>query len=150
MSSDGSPYTFAPMVIADYEPVMALWTGTAGLRLRGADSRPAIERYLARNPNLSFVARHGDRIVGAVLGGHDGRRGYLQHLAVAEDHRGRGVGARLVRHCTDALAAEGIAKTHLFVLNDNAGGLAFWRHLGWQPRPEVTMFSHLAAPDPEA
>ena len=138
------------MSIADYAPVMALWTATSGLRLRAADSRPAIERYLARNPNLSFVARHGDQIVGAVLAGHDGRRGYLQHLAVAPDHRGHGVGARLVRLCTEALAREGIDKTHLFVLNDNPAGLAFWRHLGWQPRPEVTMFSHLAAGDLEA
>jgi N-acetylglutamate synthase len=93
--------------LTDYDEVMALWSCTDGLTLRDADSRDAIARYLAHNPGLSFVARDGGRLVGAVLAGTDGRRGYLQHLAVAPSHRGRGLGRGLAERAMLALRAAG-------------------------------------------
>ena len=144
------PVSYRPMTPADYEAVTSLWSDTAGVELTAADSRAATERYLARNPNLSFVACCQDRVVGAVLSGHDGRRGYLHHLAVAESHRGRGIGSHLVRLCIEALTREGIAKTHLFVLNTNPSGRAFWQRMGWHLRDDVTMFSHASAADHRA
>jgi ribosomal protein S18 acetylase RimI-like enzyme len=99
----------------DYEQVVALWQGTEGLTLREVDSRDAILAYLARNPGLSFVARDGDIVVGAVLAGTDGRRGYLQHLAVAPAYRGRGIGRVLAERVISGLRAAGIAKCHLMV-----------------------------------
>jgi ribosomal protein S18 acetylase RimI-like enzyme len=105
-------FPFSP---SDYDEVMALWQATEGLTLRDADSRDAVTRYLARNPRLSFIARDDGRVVGAVLGGTDGRRGYLQHLAVAPTHRGQGLGRSLAARVLEGLGSLGIAKCLLFV-----------------------------------
>jgi N-acetylglutamate synthase len=121
---------------------MALWCATEGITLREADSREAIVRYLERNPRLSFVARDAGQLVGAVLAGTDGRRGYLQHLAVAPSHRGRGVGRTLAQRAVEALRSLGIAKCHLMVRQENAAARGFWEHLGWQDRADVVLMSH--------
>jgi ribosomal protein S18 acetylase RimI-like enzyme len=130
----------------DYDEVMTLWSSTEGLTLREADSREAIGRYLARNPGLSFVARDAGQLVGAVLTGTDGRRGYLQHLAVAPTHRGQGVGRALAERAVEALRAAGIGKCHLMVREDNAQARAFWAHLGWSERLDIKLMS-LADPN---
>jgi len=114
----------------DIPEALALWAASEGVGLRGADEPAALARYLARNPGLSLAARDGRRMVGAVLCGHDGRRGYLHHLAVAASHRRRGIGRDLVERCLDGLRREGIAKCHLFVYHDNVAGQAFWRSIG--------------------
>jgi ribosomal protein S18 acetylase RimI-like enzyme len=132
-------FPFSP---SDYDEVMALWEGTEGLTLRESDSRDAITSYLARNPGLSFVARDGGRLVAAVLGGTDGRRGYLQHLAVAPTHRRRGLGRRLAERVLEELAALRIAKCHLFVRREHAAAREFWERSGWMARDDVTLMSH--------
>src|SRR6516164_621735 len=99
-----------PMMLADFEQVIDLWQNTEGVGMNESDSRPNIESYLKRNPGMSFVARNGEQLVGAVLCGHDGRRGYLHHLAVARSHRGRKIGKQLVEACLSRLAADGILK----------------------------------------
>jgi ribosomal protein S18 acetylase RimI-like enzyme len=134
-------------VPADYDEVMALWSNTEGLTLRDADSHEAVARYLARNPGLSFVARDGGRLVGAVLAGTDGRRGYLQHLAVAPSHRGQGLGRALADRSVQALQSLGIEKCHLMVRQENVQARAFWVHVGWQERDDVLLLSHT---DPNA
>ena len=136
-----------PFHSADYDEVTTLWSRTEGLTLREADSREAIASYLARNPGLSFVAREGGRLVGAVLAGTDGRRGYLQHLAVAPSHRGRGLGRALAERSVEALGLLGIAKCHLMVRAENAQAKGFWEHLGWIERADVMLMSHA---DPNA
>ncbi len=149
MPYDGAaPMTRAPdiryavMTLEHYERAFALWRATPGIGVSAADTRGAIARYLERNPGSSFVATRGDAVVGTVLGGHDRRRGYLHHLAVAADCRGLGIGAELVRRCIAALSREGLDKTHLFVHADNELGLGFWRRAGWQQRDDIVMFSH--------
>lgn len=129
------------MDISDYDSVIKLWSDSENLSLRDADSRENIGKYLAKNPGLSFVAVQDHDIVGAVLTGTDGRRGYLQHLAVAPGSRMQGIGQKLVGEAVKALDAIGIAKTHLFVLSDNMGAQGFYQSLGWYPRDEVRMFS---------
>ena len=124
-----------------YEAVLSLWRSAEGIGLSDADSREAIERYLARNPGMSFVAGEKGQIVGAVLCGHDGRRGYLHHLAVTPSHRRRGIGAALVQQSLAALCSAGIRKCHLFLFADNEEGLAFWQQTGWTPRPELKLIS---------
>jgi N-acetylglutamate synthase len=136
-----------PFEPQDYEQVMALWQATEGLTLREVDSREAILAYLARNPGLSFVARDGDVLVGAVLAGTDGRRGYLQHLAVGPPYRGRGVGRALAERVVEALSGAGIAKCHLMVRAENEVAKAFWQHLGWTLRDDIMVMSHA---DPRA
>ncbi len=129
------------MDISDYPQVIELWSETEAMLLRDADSRENIGKYLERNPNLSFVALDGDNVVGAILVGTDGRRGYVQHLAVNSNCRGQGIGAALISRAVDALSEIGIAKTHLFVANENINAQAFYEKLGWFPRDEVRMFS---------
>nr|WP_202986481.1 GNAT family N-acetyltransferase [Vibrio parahaemolyticus] len=129
------------MDIADYDDVIKLWGQTEGMSLRDADSKESINNYLIRNPNLSFVAVSADEIVGAVLVGTDGRRGYLQHLAVSSNYRGKNLGRELVSQAISALANVGVPKTHLFVYNENVNAQQFYEKLGWFPRDEVRMYS---------
>ncbi|CAH8204391.1 GNAT family N-acetyltransferase [Vibrio aestuarianus] len=129
------------MDIADYDDVIKLWGQTEGMSLRDADSKESINNYLIRNPNLSFVAVSANEIVGAVLVGTDGRRGYLQHLAVSSNFRGKNLGRELVSQAISALANIGVPKTHLFVYNENVNAQQFYEKLGWFPRDEVRMYS---------
>ncbi|EGQ8164531.1 GNAT family N-acetyltransferase [Vibrio parahaemolyticus] len=130
------------MDIADYDDVIKLWGQTEGMSLRDADSKESINNYLIRNPNLSFVAVSANEIVGAVLVGTDGRRGYLQHLAVSSNFRGKSLGRKLVSQAISALANVGVPKTHLFVYNENVNAQQFYEKLGWFPRDEVRMYSY--------
>ena len=125
--------------IADYDAVTALWRRTEGVGLNECDTRRAIAAYLRRNPRLSFVAEQDGRIVGAVLCGHDGRRGYLHHLAVAKRHRQRGIGRRLVNACLAKLRQAGISKCNIFIFANNAAGMKFWVHTGWKLRTELRL-----------
>ena len=129
--------------ITDYDGVLALWRECDGISLRDADSREGMERYLQRNPGLSFVAEKKAGILGSLMAGHDGRRGYIQHLAVAPGARGQGVGARLVELCLAVLKAEGIVKSHVHVIGANEAGIAFWSKLGWAHRAEIEMYSFI-------
>jgi len=131
------PYAIEPMSIDDFDEVSRLWQQIEGLGLGQSDSKPNIASYLARNPGLSFVARDANRIIGAVLCGHDGRRGCLHHLAVAREHRKQGLGKALVAACLDRLAGLGILKCNLFLFADNAQGEVFWRHTGWVKRTDL-------------
>lgn len=129
------------MNITDYDEAIALWRASEGVGLSTADTREAIARYLARNPGMSFVGHQDGRLVGAVLCGHDGRRGYLHHLAVAVECRGQGLGKALVERCLNALSAEGIDKCHLFVYKTNDSGRTFWRKTGWFDRDTLVLMS---------
>ena len=132
---------YRPMTMADYEPALALWKATEGMGLSSADEPAAIERYLLRNPGMSFVAYDEAELAGTVLCGHDGRRGYLHHLAVSAGYRRQGVGRELARCALAALHAEGIEKCHLFVYSKNQLGRAFWCAAGWHERPELVLMS---------
>jgi len=131
-----------PLTIDRYEDVHALWVQAEGVGLHDySDSRESIAAYLERNPGMSFVATVDGVVVGAVLAGHDGRRGYLHHLTVNPDCRRRGIGRRLVDGCLDALREAGIAKCHLFIFNTNETGIAFWESVGWTPRTDLRIVS---------
>jgi ribosomal protein S18 acetylase RimI-like enzyme len=121
----------------DYDAVFALWSGVPGIGLNESDTRATTEAFLRRNPGMSAVAFAGAELVGAVLCGHDGRRGYLHHLAVAPAWRGRGLARRLVARCFEQLAAADIPKCNIFLYADNAEGAAFWEHAGWSARADL-------------
>ncbi len=129
------------MQISDYERVVALWRRTEGIGLNESDSEPATAAFLERNPELSAVALDplGD-LVGAVLCGHDGRRGYLHHLAVEKAHRHQGIASQLIAWCSRALCLSGIAKCNLFLFQDHAAGASFWEHNGWSARSDLVVF----------
>jgi len=125
--------------LSDYDAVLTLWRRTEGVGLNESDTRSAVASYLRRNAGLSCVAAQGGEIVGAVLCGHDGRRGYLHHLAVARRHRRRGIGRRLVAACLAKLGRLGITRCNLFIFADNAAGKKFWAHRGWKLRRELRL-----------
>jgi putative acetyltransferase len=113
-----------------------------GVGLNESDNRKAIGLYLRRNPGLSHVAVSGNLVVGIVLCGHDGRRGYLHHLAVAREWRLMGIGKALVAACLEKLGKEGIPKCNLFVFGTNGPGKAFWKRLGWDIRSDLQLAQH--------
>lgn len=131
-----------PLVIEDYDDVYAFWRNIEGMGLSGADSREGITAYLNRNPGMSMVARNGDTVAGTILCGHDGRRGFIHHLAVAEEFRGRGLGTQLVEGCKKNFRKAGIQKCHIFIYTDNESGKEFWRSEEWKERDDLCLFSH--------
>lgn len=126
------------MVPSDCEDVLSLWRETEGVGLSEGDDNAGIKFYLERNPGLCFVVRDAaNALIGAVLGGHDGRRGFLYHLAVARHMRGRGIGRTLVQKCLNGLRSAGIRKCTILVYADNESGKQFWRDLGWHARADL-------------
>lgn len=132
-----------PMVIEDYDAVIELMRQTPGVSLRDADSRESTRRYLDRNPGLSFVAEIGDQSVGCLMSGHDGRRGYLQHLVVLPEHRRKGIANALVENCLDKLDFLGIAKSHIDVIRTNVPAHAYWQSQGWKLRTDIDRYSFI-------
>ena len=132
------------MTIDDIDEALALWQGMKGVGLRAGDDNPeALARYLARNPGCSFVARLTSAgpasgvLVGTILAGHDGRRGFIYHAAVAADSRTRGIGRALAEQALEALRAQGIRKVGLVCIADNYGAKAFWEKLGFGEREDL-------------
>lgn len=129
------------MRIDDYDEIYQLWENTSGMGLSDSDSRENIHRFLIRNKGLSFVCRYNDRIIGTILCGHDGRRGYLYHAAVSEEYRGRGIGRMLVDKSLQKLKEEGFNDCRLFVFKDNETGNAFWGSKGWRKREDIFVYA---------
>ena len=133
--------TVAEFTIGTYEQVYGLWESCDGIGLSSADSQPNIQIYLERNPGLSLLAYDGQTVVGTILCGHDGRRGYIHHLAVLSAYRRQGIGRLLVGKSLAALKSCGIQKCHLFIYHDNASGIEFWENIGWTYRQDIGVVS---------
>jgi len=130
--------TVRTMTVNDYEQVYALWLSISGLGLNNRDdSKDGISKYLARNPNTCFVAEKDGNIIGVILSGHDGRRGFIHHTAVNESEQRRGVGTALVNAAMTALEREGINKAALVVFGKNEKGGAFWEKQGFCARDDL-------------
>ena len=126
------------MTISDYEAVYALWLSCAGMGLNNLDdSKEGIERSLNRNPDTSFVAEQDGRIVGVILCGHDGRRGYIYHTAVHPAYRQQGIASELVERAVSALKECGINKAALVVFERNTDGNTFWEKTGFTERTDL-------------
>jgi ribosomal protein S18 acetylase RimI-like enzyme len=136
------------MQISDYPKVVSLFKDIDGMTFREADSLEATQRYLERNPDLSFVAIEDTQIVGFIMAGHDGRRGYLQHLFVLPAYRGRGIAKSLVDTSLHALSEIGIYKSHLFAMRNNTLANDFWSSQACEYRDEVCMYSFNTSDDP--
>ncbi|MBQ8139146.1 MAG: GNAT family N-acetyltransferase [Lachnospiraceae bacterium] len=130
------------MTKEDYEGVRALWMTIHGFAIRSIDdSREGVERFIDRNPSTSVVAvSDSGEIVGAILCGHDGRRGCLYHVCVREDYRRKGIGKEMVVFCMNALKAEGINKVSLIAFTKNDIGNAFWNCIGWTKRLDLNYY----------
>lgn len=126
------------MKIEDYDNAYKLWINTKGMGLNNIDdSRYGINKYLLRNPNTCFVAEENNKIIGTIMSGHDGRRGYIYHVVVKDSFRLQGIGKRLVNMVFEALAKEEITKVSLVVFKNNIGGNNFWENLGFSHRDDL-------------
>ena len=127
------------MTIDDYDKVYALWMSCRNMGFNNLDdSREGIGKYLKRNPSTCFVAVKEQSVVGVILSGHDGRRGFIHHLAVSEECRRQQIATNLVKHALSALQSEGINKVALLAFNYNEAGNAFWENQGFTARSDVT------------
>ena len=129
------------MNIDDYDEVSRLWHKIKGFSIRSIDdSREGVERFLQRNPETSVVAVEDSKIVGAILCGHDGRRGCMYHVCVDPEYRMRGIGKSMVVFAMNALKKENISKVSLIAFTKNEGGNTFWRCIGWTKREDLNYY----------
>ena len=134
-------YLIRKITTDDYDAIYELWNATEQSRRAlnpVDDSREGIGRYLKRNPNTCFAAVDGDRIIGVILTGHDGRRAIIHHLCVHPDYRRMGIAGKLVSAAEEALKKEGIQKIFGLVFKDNDAANAFWENQGYSVRTNLT------------
>ena len=125
----------------DYDQVNGLWMSIHGFGIRSIDdSMEGGSRFLKRNPTTSVVAVVGTEIVGAILCGHDGRRGCLYHVCVREDYRKHGIGKAMVVACMRALQKEQINKVSIIAFKSNSVGNEFWKDAGWPFREDLNYY----------
>lgn len=126
------------MSIEDYDKVYELWTNTEGMGMRSLDdSFEGIQKFLKRNPSTNYIAQVENKIIGVILCGHDGRRGYIYHAAVKTDYRRKGIGQSLVNAAIGALKKEGINKVALVAFSSNDLGNKFWKSIGFDERNDL-------------
>ncbi len=126
------------MTISDYESVYNLWLSCSGMGLNNLDdSKEGIERFLKRNPDTCFVAEYENNIIGVIIAGNDGRRGYIYHTAVNPEYRNKGIATQLVENTVTALKNQGINKVALVVFEKNEIGNAFWEKIGFTERNDL-------------
>ena len=138
---ENNNFTLRTMQIEDYENVYKLWMTIDGFGIRTIDdSKDGVARFLKRNPDMSVVAEADGKIVGAILCGHDGRRGCLYHVCVQKEYRKHGIGKAMAVFCMKALQEEGINKVSLIAFQKNEGGNQFWRKVGWTFREDLNYY----------
>ncbi|MBE2895989.1 GNAT family N-acetyltransferase [Pasteurellaceae bacterium HPA106] len=134
-------YRLRLMTLSDYDAVTALWAATPGMGMSEQDDSPeGIARFLAHNPDLSFVAVDGDAIIGVLLCGFDGRRATLYHMAVAQAYQRQGVGQTLLARLERELRAKNVTMARLLVFADNESGNRFWQKCGWYHWRELNYY----------
>ncbi|MBQ3030833.1 MAG: GNAT family N-acetyltransferase [Agathobacter sp.] len=139
--SNTQDFTLRVMQIEDYENIYKLWMTIDGFGIRSIDdSFDGVARFIKRNPTTSVVAEVDGNIVGAILCGHDGRRGCLYHVCVHKDYRKRGIGKAMAVFCMKALQEEDINKVSLIAFKSNVVGNAFWRSAGWTFREDLNYY----------
>ena len=142
VNTENSPaYEIRSMEISDYEQVKQLWLSIRGFCIRSLDdSKEGVEKFLNRNPGFSCVCIQDGKVVGAILCGHDGRRGCLYHVCVHDGYRMQGIGRAMVGFCMRALQKEGINKVSLIAFSTNDIGNAFWHEIGWTKREDLNYY----------
>ncbi len=139
--SNTQNFSLRVMQIEDYENIYKLWMTIDGFGIRSIDdSFEGVERFIKRNPTTSVVAEADGKIVGAILCGHDGRRGCFYHVCVHKDYRKRGIGKAMAVFCMKALQEEKINKVSLIAFKSNVVGNTFWKSAGWTFREDLNYY----------
>lgn len=130
------------MTMDDYEKLFEMWKNTPNMGLRSLDdSKEGISLFLKRNPTTNFVAYDDNKLIGAILSGHDGRRGYIYHTVVLPEYRRQGIATNLVDMAVKALQEEGITRVCLNVMETNEQGKKFWIDRGWEKKDFLGFYS---------
>jgi ribosomal protein S18 acetylase RimI-like enzyme len=125
----------------DYAPTLRLWENIeVGIHVGRSDTPEEIQKKLKRDPDLFLVAELNEEIIGTVIGGYDGRRGIIYHLAVYKNVREQGVGAMLMNEVEKRLQAKGCVKCYLLVVADNENAIQFYENRGWREMIEDRIF----------
>jgi len=125
----------------EYPVIKALWESMEkGVHVGRSDTLGEIEKKVVHDPELFLVAEKNGKIIGSVIGGYDGRRGLIYHLAVSPDFRGRGIGSRLMAEVESRLRAKGCLKCYLLVMSDNEEAMQYYEHRGWQPMSDIRLY----------
>ncbi len=140
-------FTIRIVAIDDYDNLYSLWMQVPGMGLNDLDdSREGIARYLRRNPSTCFCAVSNGKLIGAILAGHDGRRGFIHHTAVLPGYQRSGIGSALVNTAMEALEKEGIHKVNLVAFRENQTGNVFWKKQGFTLRTDLNYRNKLIHP----
>lgn len=140
-ADDDSGIVIRPLEAIDFDSAVTLWRSVPGLLLRDEDNRTSFSRFINHNRGLSWGAWCNDELIGAALAGTDGWRGYIYHFAVASAHQRHGIGSRLLRVIEEGLAIQGVERTHISALCNNAHGGEFWQATGWEKRADLVTYS---------
>lgn len=128
----------------DYEAILALWhTAAPGVHVGMSDTRAELAKKLTRDPDLFLVWEEAGELMGSVIGGYDGRRGMVYHLAVAPAARRRGLGQQLMAEVESRLRAKGCVKCYLLIAPENLEVTAFYETCGWHEMPVRIMAKEL-------
>ncbi len=136
---------YKPLTSNQINEAILFWKNTSGVHLHdnGEDTKEGIELYIKRNPECSFIATDGGKIIGTILSGHDGRRGFINHLGVATEYRRQGIAAHLLGLSQDTFRKNGIHKCALFVLKENTDGQEFYEKIGWKEEDIVKVYCNI-------
>ncbi|MBS1493129.1 MAG: GNAT family N-acetyltransferase [Bacteroidetes bacterium] len=134
-------YYYREMTLSDHEKSIELWKQTEGMGFLESDTEDALIMYLERNPGMSFVCYYKDNLIGTILGGHDGRRGYIYHLAVNKNYRGKSIGKTLTNLSLEKIKSAGIKRCIIMLKSDNKANGEFWLKSGFERREDLNMFS---------
>jgi ribosomal protein S18 acetylase RimI-like enzyme len=140
---EGAPLHIECIRSVDIPEILELWRMIPSINaaLGKGDEPCELEAFLEKNPTTSLVIKDDLRIVGTILGGYDGRRGYVYHLAVHPSLQEKGYGKRLLKELLERFKSLGVVKVHLFVFKENCEAIAFYKHLGWTHRDDIDVFS---------
>ena len=125
-------YQITEMKLNKYSELMDFWKGCGGLFMSDDDTYENMDMFLKRNPELNYLVLHENRIIAAIKCSHDGRRGYIHHLAVKEEFRKQGIARKLINKCLNNLQSQGIQKIRVFVMDTNEDAIRFWKHAGFE------------------
>lgn len=129
----------------DYPAVYELWKNAGpGIHLRRSDEISEISKKLQRDPDLFIVAELAGEIIGSVMGGFDGRRGLMYHLAVDTRYRRAGIGEDLMLALEKRLREKGCIRYYLLVTRDNEEAIQFYKNRGCEPMDLITFGKDLA------
>lgn len=133
--------TIALMSPQHIPELLDLWQATPNIGLSSADTPERLTEFITRNPSTCFVAIQDGRVIGSAMGGYDGRRGYLYHLAVRKEFQGQGLGQALLARVMAAFDELGVQKVHLFVFHENERAISFYQKAGWEVRRDIIVMS---------